>query len=416
MWHNYGGQMKESMEVLIEEFNNTVGKQRGIVINVTSIAASKEQNEKLTAIANGDPGAPDMPDIVTVYPSIAGTLLEAGLIIPLDKYYTSQELSAYLPQFVEEGRLPDSKLYVFPIAKSTEVLFVNKTLFDRFSAGTGSSLENLATFEGIASAAMDYHAWTDSLTPDIKGDGKAFYTADSWFNIAEVGMAQLGDGIIGVDVLNTRHDAYKTIWNFTVLPAIGGGFFVTNGYSSDLSRTGDIICSTGSTAGALFYGNTITYPDNTIEEVEYIVLPYPVFDGGRKVALQRGAGMVVSKSVPLKEHAAVVFLKWFTEPSQNIRFVTSSGYLPVTKEAFEERMTAAIQRAENPAVGRLLETATKMAGEYDFIVAPNTGNFSSLSGEYEKTIKSAMRNGLVQVRQGGDAKIVSQQLFEEFIH
>jgi multiple sugar transport system substrate-binding protein len=74
MWHNFGGVMKETMDVLIDEFNETVGREHGVTINVTSIAASKEQNEKLAMIAAGDPGAPKMPDIVTAYPSIAITL------------------------------------------------------------------------------------------------------------------------------------------------------------------------------------------------------------------------------------------------------------------------------------------------------------------------------------------------------
>src|SRR5690554_2166495 len=192
MWHNYGGQIQSVMEKLIDEFNSTIGRKKGIIISVTSISASKDIQEKLYMIAAGDPGAPEMPDIVTAYPKTALILWEQGLLAPLDDQFTSKELSAYLPQFIEEGRLSDGKLYVFPIAKSTEVLFVNQTLFDRFSAATGVSLDSLATFEGIAEAAVKYYEWTDSLTPAIPDDGKTFFTADSWFNIAQLGFAQLG--------------------------------------------------------------------------------------------------------------------------------------------------------------------------------------------------------------------------------
>ena len=51
----------------------------------------------------------------------------------LNQYFTPQELSAYIPEFLEEGRLNGDHLYVFPTAKSTEVLFVNTTIFDRFA-------------------------------------------------------------------------------------------------------------------------------------------------------------------------------------------------------------------------------------------------------------------------------------------
>ena len=100
-------------------------------------------------IAAGDPGAPEMPDIVTAYPKTAIILREQGLLAPLDEQFTAKELDAYLPQFIEEGRLSDGKLYVFPIAKSTEVLFVNQTLFDRFSAATGVRLTAFQPLKGL---------------------------------------------------------------------------------------------------------------------------------------------------------------------------------------------------------------------------------------------------------------------------
>ncbi|MDR1603610.1 MAG: extracellular solute-binding protein, partial [Gracilibacteraceae bacterium] len=303
MWHNYGGAMKETMVTLIDEFNNTVGRERGVIVNVASIMASREQNEKLTMIADGTPGAPEMPDLVTAYPSMALTLHEAGLLAELDGYFTEGELEAFLPRFIEEGRLPDGKLYVFPVAKSTEALFVNKTFFDRFAADTGVALDSLATFEGIGAAAVKYCEWSG---------GKTFFTADSWFNIAQVGTAQLGGTFVGDASLNTEADAFKRIWDFSVLPAAVGAYAVVDGYSSDLYKTGEIVACIGSTAGVLFYGDTVIYADNTDESIESIVLPYPVFEGGRKIALQRGAGMVVAKSGPQKELAAAVFLKWLT--------------------------------------------------------------------------------------------------------
>jgi multiple sugar transport system substrate-binding protein len=414
MWHNYGGVMKDTMDALIDEFNGSVGKEQGVIINVTSIAAAKEQNEKLTMIAAGDPGAPEMPDIVTAYPSMALTLQNAGLLTELDGYFTETELDAYLPQFIAEGRLPDGKLYVFPTAKSTEVLYVNKTFFDRFSAEAGVTMDCFNSFEGIADASVKYYEWTDGQTPDVPSDGKTFFTADSWFNIAQVETAQLGGTFVGETALNTDTETYNKVWNFSVPPAITGGYAVPDGYSSDLSKTGEIVACIGSTAGILFYGDSVTYADTTTESVEYAVLPYPVFEGGEKLALQRGSGMVVAKSTPQKEYAAALFIKWFTEAERNMRFVSETGYLPVTKEAFEEKMTGEIGAMENPVIKMLLETAVKMYNEYDFIVAPNQDNFAALSGAYETSIKKAMRDGRQSVLGGEEANAVSDDLLNKF--
>jgi multiple sugar transport system substrate-binding protein len=417
MWHNYGGQMQSVMDELIDEFNSTVGREKGIIVSVTSISASKELQEKLFMIAAGDPGAPEMPDIVTAYPKTAIILREQGLLAPLDEQFTAKELDAYLPQFIEEGRLSDGKLYVFPIAKSTEVLFVNQTLFDRFSAATGVQLDSLSTFEGIAETAVKYYEWTDSLTPDKANDGKTFFTADSWFNIAQVGIAQLGGEFVFPDHLHVSSDLYRRIWEFSVLPALAGGYAVTHGYSSDLSKTGEIVCSLGSTAGILFYGDSITYPDNTIEAVTYNILPYPVFRGGKKIAIQRGGGMCIKRSTPKKEYAAALFLKWFTQPEQNMRFVYSTGYLPVTKEAFENNMKQEIYTAKTPNLKKLLEAATLMYGEYDFLIPPNYEQFDGLSKAYEIRLKQLMSLGRKSVIQDNKApSIVGEELYGVFIN
>lgn len=55
MWHNYGGDMQKTMDYLIDQFNSTVGKEQGIVINVTAISSSAELNESLAMIAGEDP-------------------------------------------------------------------------------------------------------------------------------------------------------------------------------------------------------------------------------------------------------------------------------------------------------------------------------------------------------------------------
>ncbi|MDR1411207.1 MAG: extracellular solute-binding protein [Spirochaetaceae bacterium] len=413
MWHNYGGILQETMDELVDEFNATRGREQGVIISVTAISASRELNEQLSKIAAGDPGVPKMPDLAAVYPAMAMVLSKAGLIAPLDDLFTEKELSAYLPRFVEEGRLPDGKLYVFPVAKSTEALFVNKTFFDRFAAASGMD-ETLATFEGLASAALRYYQWTDSQTPDIPGDGKAFFTADSWFNVAMAGMAQLGGDFAGTGRPDTGSDAYRRIWELCVPPALAGAYAVADNYSSSLCKTGEIVACTGSTAGILFYGDSVIYADNTSERVEYLVLPYPVFEGGARVAVQRGAGMAVAKSTPQKEAAAAIFLKWLTAPDQNMRFVASTGYLPVTHDAFGKKMTGEIEAAGNTAVGRLMEAAAQIYEQYDFIVAPNLDGIDRMTREYEAAIKRAMQEGRQRVAAGEDAARVSEELFAAF--
>ena len=407
LWHNFGGQMQATMDTLVDEFNGTMGKEKGIILSVTSISGSSAVQEKLTMIADGDPGAPEMPDIATCYPATAALLQERELLAPLDGQFTQAELDAYLPRFVEEGRLSDGQLYVFPFAKSTEVLFVNQTLFDRFSEATGIGLDSLSTFEGIAAASTAYYDWTDGLTPDTPEDGKSFYTADSLFNLAQVGMEQMGGSLFAGEALALDSDCYRRIWEAVFEPAVRGGYAIYDGYSSDLSKTGEIVCSTGSTAGILFYREEITYPDNTTEQVEYTVLPFPTFQGGEKIAIQRGNGLVVARSTPEKEQAAAVFLKWFTAPEQNMRFVASTGYLPVTRSAFEERMEQEIAANENVNIQKLLRAAMTVYEAYRFYVPPVFDAFNAVSSAYAEKLQTAAseaRQEYLSLLEGGAAE------------
>ena len=381
MWHNYGGDMQQAMDYLIDQFNSTVGKEQGIVIDVTAISSSSELNKSLTMIVNGDPGAPDMPDIFTGYPKLAIQFWEKGLLTDLDNYFTEDELSAYVEAFVEEGRLSDGGLYVFPIAKSTEVLYVNQTLFDRFADATGASADMLSTFEGIAELSGMYYEWSG---------GKQFYAADSWFNFAEVGMAQLGDSIFEGEALSLDGDNFDHIFETVYTPAVEGGIAIYDGYSSDLSKTGDLVCSTGSSAGILFYGDTITYADGTVESVEYSILPYPVFENGTKAALQRGGGLMVAKSDEKKEYAASVFIKWLTASEQNMNFVANTGYLPVTKQAFEQNLSAHMDTVEDPRIKKMLTSVLAMYEDYTFFTAPTYASFDSDSDAFEERFKEVL--------------------------
>ena len=58
LWHNYGGQMEETMNELVDEFNSTAGKEQGIIVNITSVSSSSALYDKIVASADGIPVLP----------------------------------------------------------------------------------------------------------------------------------------------------------------------------------------------------------------------------------------------------------------------------------------------------------------------------------------------------------------------
>lgn len=68
--------------------------------------------------------------------------------------------------------------------------------------------------------------------------------------------------------------------------------WLQSGYATEPLRTGDSIVSVASSASVLYYSDTVTYADNTSEQVEIVALPCPTFQNGEKLVMQRGAGVL----------------------------------------------------------------------------------------------------------------------------
>jgi multiple sugar transport system substrate-binding protein len=160
-----------------------------------------------------------------------------------------------------------------------------------------------------------------------------------------------------------------------------------------------------STAGIAFLPASMTYPDNTSESAEFDILPYPVFERGKKVALQRAGGFCLLKSTQRKEDAAVVFLKWLTEPERNLSFVEGSGYLPVTLSAMEKIETAR-QSGITPIRQRFLEVVSIMSREYDFFFPGVLEGYEVLERRYGSLLRksaSSSREKFLQLLESMDA-------------
>lgn len=377
LWHNYGQQMGGVVRELLDEFNTTVGADRGINIQISYIADTREINDRLMMAVNDDPGAPALPDIAVIYPRIGITLAEAGLIADISEQFTEEELAAYVPSFIEEGKMGGDILYILPVAKSTEILYLNKTIFDRFASETGVDISKLETFEGIVEVSELYYNWSD---------GKAFFYPENLFHIAMIGFKQLGDDFIHDGKLNLLSPTYKRIWEAYYPSAVKGGTAVFDNYGNYLMATGEIVCITGSSASITFYPETVTFADNTKEPLELELLPYPIFENGEKVTIQRGGGMCIFKSDSTKEYAAGVFLKWFTDPDQNIRFTQQTGYMPVKESAFEDFRADTTLDVSRENIRKLYTTLNTTHENYSLFIPPVFEGLNEMQREYNQRL------------------------------
>ena len=333
----YNGDQLECFNQLVEQFNSTVGKEKNIRVESSSQGSVNDLETSVLAAAEGKVGAEKLPNIVSSYADTAFTLDQMGLAVDLSPYLTEKEKSAYIAGFLEEGDLMNNgELKVFPIAKSTELLYLNVTDFVPFAEATGVTYADLSTVEGLNEAAHKYYDWTDAQTA-APNDGKALYGRDALTNYLLCGAQELGTTIFdaenGVMTLHFDKPTLRKLWDNYYVPYIKGWAAASGHFRSDDIKIGSILAYIGSNSSATYFPTQVMLSDTESHDIELKVLPTPHFEGCEKVSVQQGAGMAVAKATDAEVEASVVFLKWFTQPENNISFSVDSGYLPVTTAA-----------------------------------------------------------------------------------
>ena len=388
LWHVYGGQTESPLNDLIDQFNETIGKEENIWVQVGSVTNTNTIHENVLASAFGDPGASELPDMFVSYPKTVLAMPDDTVLVDYCDYFTKEELDEFIPAFLEEGVIHD-RLSILPVAKSTEVMFVNKTAFDRFAKETGADIEDLRTWEGLFAMAEQYAAWTDNKTPKIPHDGKNFFVHDYHFNYFQVGVESLGENFFKGENLAFGPE-FETAWEPYAKAALSGGVWLRSGYATEPLRTGDSIVSVASSASVLYYSDEVTYEDNTSEKIEIVAMPCPVFSTGEKMVMQRGAGICTVKSTPDKEKACITFLKWLTETRKNVEFVTSLGYMPVKQEAFDACLPEAIKELSDPMYVSLYQAFLDTQENYTFYTAPQLDSYLDLETRFEELVRKVL--------------------------
>ncbi len=337
VWTYYNGDQLSAFDSLVEEFNESVGREKGIVVKSVSQGSVNDLEKKVLAAVQGEVGADEVPNIFMAYADTAYTVDQMGQAVDLNEYLSEEEKSAYIDSYIQEGDFNGTgEIKIFPTAKSLEVLVLNKTDWDAFAAAEGVSYDDLSDIENLVAVSQKYYEWTDAQTPDVPDDGKAMFGRDAMANYMLIGSMQLGQEIFEVSdgkmTLHFDREVARKLWNNYYIPYIKGYFAATGRFRSDDIKTGNIIAYVGSSSGVSFFPDSVSVSDSESYPIEMDVLPCPKFQGG-DYAVQQGAGMVVTKAEEAQVSASVEFLKWFTADERNIKFSVGSGYLPVTKTA-----------------------------------------------------------------------------------
>ncbi len=337
VWTYYNGDQLESFNKLVDTFNDTVGKEKNITVESYSQGSVNDLETQVMAAAQGKVGASAMPNIFMAYADTAYAMDQMGELADLAPYFTDEERAAYVDSYLTEGDFDDSgSIKIFPVAKSTELLFLNDTDWKLFAAATGARYSDLETVEGLVKTAEAYYNWTDAQT-DTPNDGKALFGRDAMANYMLIGAKELGETIFDVKdgkmTMGLSEDVARKLWDNYYVPYIKGWCSASGKFRSDDIKIGSLLAYVGSSSSASFFPTQVLTSDTESHGIEMAALPCPSFAGCEPVAVQQGAGMVVIPGTEDEISACVAFLKWFTQPENNLQFSVQSGYMPVTYAA-----------------------------------------------------------------------------------
>lgn len=385
---------------MILEFNDTVGNEKGIIIDAYGYGEQKKLEDALYNSANKVMGAEAMPDMFISYSDNARRIDENAPLVDLGLYFSEEELSMYRREFLEEGIFGEGEPQkMIPIAKSTELVFINTTDWQKFASDVQLSAgeDEEATFsswENIVEAAQLYYQWSGkkpmlgiNLNNDIM-----YVTASQLSNPP----FEIKDGKV---TLSYSRDTAKRIWDICYVPHIKG-WFESAFYNQDAIKSGRLIAYIGSSAGSGFFPSTVTIDASNNYPIRCSVVSYPAFDETTRYMAQRGANIAIVKTEEQREAAAAEFIKWFTSEEQSIKFAVSTGYIPVTNQALNnkdkiyERINVGEDNKE--ALNKSVDTALKAVETREFVAKRPFKNSYEVNTIFNNSIFEKIKKDLTE--------------------
>lgn len=314
-WHTYTDQHEQALLKIINGFNSSQDKYEVVA---EQQPYSEIDSKLLQAVRNGIG-----PDVVNMFPSDAVNYKNDGLLVDLAPFINDAKIG--IPNFksnIPEGIYKEitqwggDSIYLFPCTTVGEVLFYNKTMFDKYglkAPETWSDVEEYSkiiyTKEGIPGFGTD--SVTDTYQCLIMQAGSGYIDAQNMKmdideNIAKKQLNWFTDGV---------KDGYFRL--------VGEDMFFSNPFGSKA-----IASYIGSSAGASYVFSAVG------DAFEVGCVPIPQ-EGPKKYISQWGNNLICLSKDDSHARGAYEFIKYFTSKDVVVEWAIAFGSIPVFTDAVE---------------------------------------------------------------------------------
>ena len=335
-WHTMGHSNQELLNRMIDDFNK---QYPDVVIEHSAQGDYGALSEKLrTAIPAGT-----TPTMAFCYPDHVANYMDSNAVISVDEFIKDPELgfqeadgaeSDYVDAYWKEGQqYQKSGIYSVPFAKSTEVLFYNKTKFEQYGLTVPTTwAEMWTTCQYIKTNIMDAGLEPSLVMPmGYDSDSNLFITLCQQRGIGYTTNENVTKASDHILFNNAQAKAMVT----ELKGYYEAGLFATKGclennaYTSTYFTEGKTWMSIGSTGGTSYQTST---------NFTVAVAPAPVTGSGEGQNLYISQGPSICffrKGSKAQKQAAWNFYKFITRAQYTAAYSALTGYEPVRSSAYE---------------------------------------------------------------------------------
>jgi sn-glycerol 3-phosphate transport system substrate-binding protein len=312
------GPLAQLMDGLIKDYNTS---QKAIYVEAIFAGGYREALDKtMTAFHAGNP-----PDFAVMDAPNLLTFIAQKMIIPLDPYIAQAGGKAFLdgftPGFMKVGEY-DNKVWSIPFQRSTPILYYNKDFFREAGLNPDKSPENWTEL-------ADYAAKLTKLDASGKVSRYGLMVPNIFWVINPL-VRQAGGEVENPQGTKISIDtpAFAEVYGFlhdltykkNVMPGISPWAQAVSDFA--VGKTAMLYHTTGSLT---FIRNSTSHNFGTG------FLPMHK----KRVVIEGGGNLfVLNTGNEKKQKASWEVINWLVKPEVTLKWAIGSGYIPVTKAAF----------------------------------------------------------------------------------
>ncbi|WMJ84411.1 ABC transporter substrate-binding protein [Oscillospiraceae bacterium LTW-04] len=315
-WYSWSDKIQENNENLVKQFNETVGKEKGIEVTAEYQGTYDDLHQKLqAAYVSGTTPAVTVMEIASIK-----TFAENGVLEPLSPYIKRDgiDMNDFYEGLLENCKVSDT-WYGLPYLRSTPILYMNTTLLKQ----AGLDLNGPKTWDELAEYCKTIKEKTGAY-------GLSMY---SYIWTFEAFMLENGSSILSDDEMTTNINTNEAKFALQFFKDLKDKGYIRCVAGTDSSKVdADYMnqnCAMWMTSTANLSKAIAVAKENNFE-VNTCYIPkntdYGVPTGG--------CNLIMTTKISDKEkEAAWEFIKWMTATEQSSYASEYTGYVTSRKSA-----------------------------------------------------------------------------------